>query len=284
MSDPPRLRDLPGGDDFARSLLRDAAPTRPFTAADAARLTAAVSQAGAASSGTWLSASALPKALAAVALVAAGAGAWRATRSSAPAAPVAVTRASVAAPAAAPARPPSPPVAAPSAVAARVVASAPFPVARTAPALVAPVALAPPPAAPVAAAPIVAVTHAPITPARPAVTAAAPSLAHAAPPRPAVAPAASDVAPPTLGDEVLAVTQARAALRNNPARAVEILARAERSVTRPQLLDERDLVHIEALVRLGRWAEARDRAIALEARAPRSPQSARARALLRGAP
>lgn len=271
MSDPPRLRDLPGGDDFARSLLRDAAPTRPFTAADAARLTAAVSQASAATSGTWLSASALPKALAAVALVAAGAGAWRATRSGAPAAPVAVTRASAAVPGVA--RASSPAVVAPPAIAARVVA--PVAVTPTAPT---PAALAPTPAPPV-----VAVTHTPIAPTRPAVT-TAPSLAHAAPPRPAVAPAATDVAPPTLGDEVLAVTQARAALRNNPARAVEILARAERSVTRPQLLDERDLVHVEALTRLGRWAEARDRAIALEARAPRSPQSARARALLRGAP
>lgn len=280
MSDPPRLRDLPGGDDFARSLLRDAAPTRPFTAADAARLTAAVSQASAATSGTWLSASALPKALAAVALVAAGAGAWRATRSDAPAAPVAVTRVSAAVPGVA--RASSPAVVAPPAIAARVVAPAPVPVPRTAPALVAPVALAPTPAAPVITAPVAA-AHAPIAPTRPAVT-TAPSLAHAAPPRPAVAPAATDAAPPTLGDEVLAVTQARAALRNNPARAVEILARAERSVTRPQLLDERDLVHVEALTRLGRWAEARDRAIALEARAPRSPQSARARALLRGAP
>ncbi len=274
MSDPTRLRDLPGGDDFTRSLLRDAAPTRPFTPADAARLTAAVSQAGAATSGTWLSASALPKALAAVALVAAGVGAWRATRSDPPAAPVAAMRASSAAPVVA--RTSSPAVAAPSAVAARVVAPAPVAAPPAAP--VAPVALAPTPAAPV-----VAVTHAPVAPARPAVT-AAPSLAYAAPPRPAVAPAASDAAPPTLGDEVRAVTQARAALRSNPARAVEILARAERSVTRPQLLDERDLVHVEALARLGRWAEARDRALALEARAPRSPQSARARALLRGAP
>jgi len=280
MSDPPRLRDLPGGDDFARSLLRDAAPTRPFTPADAARLTAAVSHAGAATSGTWLSASALPKALAAVALVAAGAGAWRATRSAPPAAPVTVTRASTATPVVARPHTSSPAVAAPSAVAARVVA--PVAVTPTAPARVA---LAPTPAVPVVApaAPVaVAAPRVLLAPARPAVAAAAPS--HAAPPRPSVALAASDAPPPTLGDEVLAVTQARAALRNNPARAVEILARAERAVTRPQLLDERDLVHVEALARLGRWAEARDRALALEARAPRSPQSARARALLRGAP
>ncbi|MFO0650663.1 MAG: hypothetical protein U0326_30855 [Polyangiales bacterium] len=76
MSDPPRLRDLstPGGD-FSRSLLRDAAPTKPLTAVDALRLKGVVAKAGAAHASGWFAVSVVPKALAAVTLVALGGGA-----------------------------------------------------------------------------------------------------------------------------------------------------------------------------------------------------------------
>lgn len=277
MSDPPRLRDLPGADDFTRGLLRDAPPTRGFTAADAARLQAAVTRAGA-GTGSWFASGAFPKALAAVTLVLAGAGALRGTWHAAPpTSPLTHARPRASA--------------APPAVAARAVSPAPAVAprpalaARAAPAVIAPVAtpaapaLATPAPAPVASAPPVA----PIAPAARVALAPAAALPAlrlgGAPLAPPPAPA-----PPTLHDELRAIEQAQAALRGDPARAVEILDRAERSAVRPQLLDERDLLHIDALTRLGRWSEARARALALEARAPRSPQSARARALLRRAP
>ena len=274
MSDPPRLRDLAGGDDFTRGLLRDASATRPFTAADAARLQGSVTKVGASGTGGWFASGAVQKGLAALAIVVAGGGAMLATRRPPPAAQSdrALVRQSPAAQSTPPVAVTSPTVAAP-AVAVPVAVAAPVVIA-------APVALAAP--TPVVARPIPApqVASAVVAPSRPAL--ARPQVD--GPVALGASPVSAAVAAPTLNDELRAIEEAQSALASDPARAAAVLARAERINPRPQLRDERDVLHIEALTRIGRWSEARARAAALEARAPQSPQSARARSLLRAAP
>lgn len=246
MSDPPRLRELgtPGGD-FTRSLLRDAAPTRALAPADALRLQSAVAKAGTLSATGGFTATVVTKALAAVTLVALGGGGLVATkRLREPVAQATVRRAVIAE------RP-------------RAVTSQRAPESTST--------AAPAPPLVEAVAPVI----------------EAPSArAHvsAARPRVLAAPAAEPVAPAptaTLADELLVVEQARGALSHDPSRALSLLAGAEHSFARPQLADERDALRVEALARLGRWDDARALAASLEARAPRSPQCARVRALLR---
>jgi hypothetical protein len=246
MSDPPRLRDLgtPGGD-FTRSLLRDAAPTKGLSPADALRLQATVAKAGTLSATGGFTATVVTKALAAVTLVALGGGGVVATKHlREPVAQATVRRAVIAErprPVTSPRAPDTTPTAAPTAPVADVVA----------PVIEAPSARA----------------HVPAARAR---VLEAPGVA---PPSPA--PSA------TLTDEVHVVEAARGALPDDPSRALSLLVGAEHSFARPQLADERDALRVEALARLGRWDDARALAASLEARAPHSPQCARVRALLR---
>lgn len=252
MSDPPRLRDLGGPEnDFARSLLRDAAPTKPLTAAHAAHLEVAVSKAATvASTGGFFATAVVPKALAAIAVVALGSGAVVAARHRG------ATHAAQAS--------------------AHVPARAPMTAGRVAPvraqesvseenpaANVAPVAQPAETVAPSARA------HATVTRAR--VAAAEPTVAVEAPPAQRA---------PTLGEELHVVDSSRASLASNPARALSMLSEADRNFTGGQLVDEREALRIEALARLDRWSDARDRAAVLTARSPHSPQAARVRALL----
>ncbi len=255
MSDPPRLRDLstPGGD-FSRSLLRDAAPTRPITAADALRLKAVVAKAGAAHASGWFAVSVVPKALAAVTVVVFAGGAVVAARHRAPAVAQSSVRRAIPSPSPR-AEPPPKPVA--EALSSESAAAAPAAVAP----LVPPV---------VVEAPAAARAHVPA--ARPRVIA-----------EPVAAPVEPESAP-SLADELRVVDEARGALRDEPARALAALDDAARRFSRGQLADEREALRVEALARLGRWDEARVRAAALEARAPQSPQCARVRALLREHP
>lgn len=250
MSDPPRLRDLstPGGD-FSRSLLRDAAPTKPLDAVDALRLKAVVAKAGAAHASGWFAVSVVPKALAAVTLVALGGGAIVAAKHRAPS----VAQASIRSPRA---RVVAPAVSAPKPIL-EAISSEPT---VTVPAAVEPV------AQPVAVEAPSARAHVPA--ARPRVLA-----------EPVVAPEAPAPAP-SLSDELRVVDEARAAVQTNPASALSTLNAAERTFSHGQLADEREALRVEALTRLGRWDEARAHAAALEARAPQSPQTARVRVLL----
>lgn len=256
MSDPTRLRDLGGPEnDFARSLLRDAAPSKALTAAHAAQLTATVTKAATvASTGGLVATAIVPKALAAIAVVALGSGAFVAARHRG-------------APHAAQAS-------------ARVAARAPEEVRRVAPLRAQEAVTTVNPV----------VSAAPVAPVAQPTEGVAPSVrAHAPAVRARVAPAVAEAveAPsalraPTLGEEVHVVDASRAELTSNPSRALALLAEADRTFAGGQLVDEREALRIEALARLDRWSEARDRASVLTARAPHSPQAARVRALIEG--
>lgn len=247
MSDPVRLRDLPGDDGaLARSLLRHAEPTRALSAADAARLQATVVKAAAAPASAGLLASAGPYVLAALATV----GAVTAALSSRPE----VHRAQPASPAPVLATPSAP---APAPVPAPVPAPAPAHAATTS-------------------------TPDPPPPARP--RRARTAAARPAPAAPVVERETPVAQEPTLSEELGVIRAARASLRTDPSGALRVLRDAERVMPGGQLRDEREALAIEALLGAGRAGEARARLDALERRAPNSPQGARLRALLRDAP
>lgn len=260
MSDPPRLRDLPGGEgSFARDLLRSADPSRAFTAADAVRLQAGVTKAAAVSSSGWFAASVAPKVFAVVLATGAGGLALRAAHKSSER-PVVVQAHARRAPVSV-ARPVSEPV-------------------RAEPVRAEPVAPSVEPAPAQEALTVTdggvsAVRVRVVSRARVSVAQARVSSVTETPPAPVE---------PTLADELRVIEEARASLRSDPARAVHTLAEASRAMPRGQLRDERDALLVEALARAGRWDEARARAEELERRAPQSPQSARVRAFLRSAP
>ena len=248
MNDPPRLRDLPD-DPFTSALLRSAAPTQAFTAADAARLQVRVAHAGAASGA--LSAGVAAKVLATVLVVAAGAVGWRASHS-ARTSPVQIA------------------VVVRTPVAPHVAPSVPS------------MAVAPTtePAEPMVEATPAATPSTPPPERRRAPSTSVAIARHAQPSEP-VAVAAPEA---SLADELRVIEAARGAVRLDPARAASTLLEADRTRPHGQLRDERDALLVEALTRCGRWDEARARARALEARAPQSPQGSRVRALLRDAP
>jgi hypothetical protein len=106
-------------------------------------------------------------------------------------------------------------------------------------------------------------------PALPTPSAAPPALE--APPAPSlkrVVPSArlpdtDEAAPDSLAAEANSLEQARRALGADPARALALLNRAEREFPKGKLADERELLVIQALSRLGRSGEARARTAAM---------------------
>lgn len=145
---------------------------------------------------------------------------------------------------------------------------------------------------------------APAHPAQPAAVEAAPAEAPARPveaPVPApieaevAAPAEAEVAAPAarplprpvtptvldpLADEARLISEAHAVLEAQPARALALTTTHRRLYAEGQLAAERELVAIDALMRLGRADAARTRAARLEAHYPSSPYSARAQRIL----
>ncbi len=85
---------------------------------------------------------------------------------------------------------------------------------------------------------------------------------------------------PTLLDEARTLEQARAAVQTNPAKALELVTDHQRYYPAGQLTAERELIAIEALLRLGRREEAMRRAAPSLARAPGSLYAKRLRRLL----
>lgn len=99
-------------------------------------------------------------------------------------------------------------------------------------------------------------------------------------PRPATPTEALD----PLAEEARLLSEAHAVLEAQPARALALTATHRRLYADGQLAAERELVAIDALMRLGRADAARARAARLDAQYPSSPYPARAqRILARGA-
>lgn len=277
MSDPPRLRDLPEGG-FARDLLRDAAPTPAMRPDDALRLAPAVAKIA---TGASLPAALLANygihALVALSLVSGVVLGERAMRPRVHTpAPVAVRV--VSAPTA-PARPATPPRR-PEAVVAQAIPSIQGPSSRPA---------GPPPPPPAAR-----VAHAAPAP-TPPLTRAVPttSPAPAAPlPSPVLVPSsgigagAPPPAPraPTLSEELALLRSARAALRESPAEAVEVLRAGAQRFPGGQMRDDREALLIEALVRAGRRDDAASRLRTLSATNASGAQVARLRAMIQNPP
>lgn len=275
MSDPPRLRDLPEGG-FARDLLRHAAPTPAMRPDDALRLAPAVAKIA---TGASLPAALLANygihALVALGLLSSlvlGARALRPrARSSAPAAVRVVS-----APATAPVTP------APRR--AEVIAVQAIPSVHRAPA-------GPPlPSPPARVAPASGV-------APPAVQAHASAIPRVAPPAvempaPLPPPAAggglggapATARAPTLAEELALLRTARAALRESPAQAVEVLREGAARFPHGQMRDDREALLIEALLRAGRRDDAASRLRALSATNASGAQVARLRAMLQNTP
>lgn len=275
MSDPPRLRDLPEGG-FARDLLRHAAPTPAMRPDDALRLAPAVAKiATGASLPVALLANYGIHALVALGLLSGVVLGARAMRPRAkPSAPAAVQVGS--APAVAPVTP------APRR--AEVVAVQAIPsVHRALPA-------GPPLPPPARVAPAVAVSP-------PAVEVPAPTVVRVAPPAvevPAPLPtpavggglgaASSPPRAPTLTEELTLLRTARAALRESPAQAVEVLREGAARFPGGQMRDDREALLIEALLRAGRRDDAASRLRALSATNASEAQVARLRAMLQNTP
>lgn len=274
MSDPPRLRDLPEGG-FARDLLRHAAPTPAMRPDDALRLAPAVAKIA---TGASLPAALLANygvhALVALGLLSSLVLGARALRPRAKA-PTPVAARVVPAPVA-------PAVARPTVnprrvdvIAAQAIPSARGP--RTTP--------AGPPLPPVR------VAHAAAPPAS--------ALARVVPPVPAaplplpapapvlgggLSPASSSPRAPTLSEELTLLRNARVALRESPAQAVEVLREGARRFPGGQMRDDREALLIEALLRAGRRDDAATRLRALATTHASGAQVARLRAMLSNAP
>jgi hypothetical protein len=82
-------------------------------------------------------------------------------------------------------------------------------------------------------------------------------------------------AQPAAPDEAQLLRSARATLPSAPARALELTAEHERLYRSGMLVQEREAIAIEALMRLGRRSEATARADRFLARFPASPYRAR---------
>jgi hypothetical protein len=123
---------------------------------------------------------------------------------------------------------------------------------------------------------------------RPRVTAAPvePPLARA----PIATPVEASLEPPIargagLVDEAQLLARARSSLASDPSGALELTRRHEREFARGELTLEREVVAIDALLRLGHHDAARARASAMEARFPSALYRARiARLLARARP
>jgi hypothetical protein len=80
----------------------------------------------------------------------------------------------------------------------------------------------------------------------------------------------SEPVQPTAADELGLLHLAQSALQTSPSRASYLIERHRREFPRSALSQERELIHISALVRLGRVAEAQSRAARFRAAYPRS--------------
>lgn len=83
----------------------------------------------------------------------------------------------------------------------------------------------------------------------------------------------------TRAADLMLLRQARSALASNPSRALELTAEHARLYPNSELRQERDVIRIEALVKLGRSSEARQRADNFSARFPGSAHSSKVKAL-----
>jgi hypothetical protein len=88
----------------------------------------------------------------------------------------------------------------------------------------------------------------------------------------------------TSDAELRLLTRARRALLKSPVKALALTVDHQRAFKEPRHAERRELVAIEALVRLGRGGEARARARAFYAAFPGSAEQARVRGLVAGAP
>jgi hypothetical protein len=104
----------------------------------------------------------------------------------------------------------------------------------------------------------------------------------AEPPAVAPAPSAERHVPTGLAtwDEPQLIERARKALSAEPRRALSLTQEHQRRFPAGALGVERDVIAVEALARLGQTAEARRRALAFEARYPKSIHLPQVRALL----
>lgn len=138
------------------------------------------------------------------------------------------------------------------------------------------VALSQPAAAPTLPAPALEV--------KPASAPAAPAVAESvALPEVAVAPSLpmrSAKEAPTVWDEPQLIEKARKALGTEPRRALSLAQEHQRRFPTGALGVEREVIALEALARLGQTAEAKRRALAFEAKYPKSIHLPRVRALL----
>jgi hypothetical protein len=104
--------------------------------------------------------------------------------------------------------------------------------------------------------------------------------------RPAAAdsrpPSPKPAAPPPLDgeEEVRLLNEAHDALRTDPSRALSLANQHAQRAPRGTLAQEREVIAIEALVKLGRSAEAKQRAARFEAAYPNSAQLRRVRSLV----
>jgi hypothetical protein len=131
----------------------------------------------------------------------------------------------------------------------------------------------------------------------PAVEVPAPTIVRGAPPAvevPAPLPtpavggglgaASSTPRAPTLTEELTLLRNARAALRESPAQAVEVLREGAARFPGGQMRDDREALLIEALLRAGRRDDAASRLRALSATNASEAQVARLRAMLQNTP
>lgn len=88
----------------------------------------------------------------------------------------------------------------------------------------------------------------------------------------------------TSDAELRLLTRARRTLLKSPAKALALTVDHQRAFSAPRHAERRELVAIEALVRLGRGAEARARARHFYGAFPGSAEHARVRELVAGAP
>jgi hypothetical protein len=116
----------------------------------------------------------------------------------------------------------------------------------------------------------------------------APSVVSPEPPRPkktlkTIAPDAERLAPspqPDVVAELALLRRARAHVRSAPSRALELVTEHERSYGSGALVEEREVIAIEALLASGRTATAEQRAERFFEAYPRSAHARRIRALL----
>jgi len=85
----------------------------------------------------------------------------------------------------------------------------------------------------------------------------------------------------TIADEARLLEQARSALSSNPARAMDLVERHQQMYPNGQMGSERELIAVDALVRLGRQAEAERRAAPYLQQTTDSLYARRLRQLLR---